>query len=127
MKNGYQFRGKGYQVMELSQLDSLFADPKYFDIAIAIFHWLIKELREELKGQIDNIQVDIIRVEYIGAYPTLGIHYENPNETPDMEPLIETAINQLLRERTVIELISFIAQSEINWRDVTAKLMSTVE
>ncbi len=115
---------KGYQVMELSLLDPLFSQRKYFDFAIAIFYWLIRELHVELKDQLAGAQIEVIRVEYLGAYPALGIHYGNSGEVKDLEPLVEATIYRLLQEKPVIELVTFIAASGTDWKEVTTKLMT---
>jgi hypothetical protein len=115
---------KGYQIIEPDTLVGLFADPKYFELSVALFTWLIERLREDLKEQLVPAELDIIRVEYCGAYPAIGIHYHDRNPN-DLGPLVESTIAKLMSERPVLEFVSFVARSKLDWREVTDKLMKS--
>jgi hypothetical protein len=121
--------GKGYRIVEPSELDPLFSNRKYFDIAVAIFHWLIAELYVELGDELQDVEIEVIKVVYHLAqngYPALGVHYLNNDVINDtrIEDLVEVTANRLLKEKPLSEVIKFIATSDKNWKEVTAKLLN---
>lgn len=123
MENNDPPKKKGYQLMMLSELDKIAANPKYFDIAVAMYHWLIPELYHTLQDQLSGIQLEVITINYFGAYPSLGIHYENPNHTHNVGDLVETEIYRLLREKPAMEFITFIANSGKDWKAIAGELL----
>ena len=113
---------KGYQIIEPLCLSDLYSDPRHFEFAVTLFHWIVDELRNELNSEIKGIDIDVIRVNYLGAYPAIGISYIN--ESKDMAPLIESAIDHLVARKPIIDLVSFIAKSNIDWKKETERLMT---
>lgn len=112
---------KNYQIVEPPSLAGMFGAPRNFDIAVALFTWLIVLLREDLKEQLIGAELEVIRAEYHGAYPAIGIHYDtNPD---DLGPLIEATVAKLLSERSVIEFISFVETSKIDFKEMTDSLV----
>jgi len=117
------FMKKNYQVIEPSQLVGLFGDPKHFEFAVAIFHWLINELNADPEIQSQNIEIEVIRVTYHGSYPALGIHYKNKTHG-DIGPKIVSSIEKLLSGKPVIDLVESIKGSKTSWKELTDQLMT---
>ena len=114
---------KGYQIVEPASLAGILAVPESFELTVAVLSWLSAKLHEELKEQLVGAQLAVIRVEYHGAYPAIGIQYEsNPN---DLGPLVESTINRLLKECSVLELVSFVQTSGIQLRERTQQLLGS--
>lgn len=106
----------GHQLIEPYELRFLYIRRKYFNIAVAVFHWLIQELYVELKDHLDGIEIKVIDGTHHhpdNSYPVLGVFYENL-EMPDKGPLIEATIERLLKKRSVIELVNFISENDID-------------
>lgn len=103
----------GYQLIEPATLDRVFAVPGNFAIAVAMFHWLIDELHRELGDQLQGVTLQVVRVEYLGAYPALGLQYER--EGHDVGPLVEQTIERILRSRPVASFAQFVGQSRLDW------------
>jgi hypothetical protein len=100
---------------------------KYSDFLIAIEHWLIQELNSELKKYLVGAQIEVIKVEYIGAYPGLGYRYKNPNAIDNLGPLLEVSINRILKEKSMMDFISFLEAQKANgtdWNALATKIMS---
>ena len=117
----------GYQLIEptdLPQLCRLYSEPKYFTFAVAIFYWLAEQLSVELKDQLSDAQITVIKAEYLGAYPCLAIHYNHPEEAQDLASLVEAAIKRLLENRSALDLVAFIGAGGRDWHMFTAALMS---
>jgi hypothetical protein len=125
MNNHKPAMTKGYQIIEPTKLIGIFNNSGHDDLAVAVFYWLIQQLKIELKDQLVGVQIEVIKVAHHYAwnvYPTLGIHYES--ELPqDLEPLIEKTIDLLLEEWPIIDLLTFIAASKTDWKAVTKELM----
>ncbi|MBC7814267.1 MAG: hypothetical protein H7175_24140 [Burkholderiales bacterium] len=117
---------KGYRTIETKELSRIYADPKYFEFAVAIFHWLIPQLYEELKDELVGAELEVIQGGYIGAYPILGLYYEKARIDPDrsLDDLVEATATRLLQERPAIELTMFMARDGIDWKAKTAQIMA---
>ncbi|MEP6987731.1 MAG: hypothetical protein ABI970_19165, partial [Chloroflexota bacterium] len=108
---------KGYRIIEPIQIDPLLKYDRYHSHAMPIFYWLIGELYKELKDQLADVEIEVIKVEYMGAYPALGLYYEiKPYEAPnfELEKTVEETANRLLRERPISEIINFIVASDVD-------------
>jgi hypothetical protein len=118
---------KGYRIIEPVLIDPLLKYDKYHSYAVPIFYWLIEELYKELKDQLEGVDIEVIKVEYMGAYPVLGLKYEiKPYEAPNfqLEKTVEETANRLLRERPISDLVNFIATSGMDWKEMTAWVMT---
>lgn len=117
----------GYQLLDKlvpPQLDRLCAHPKYFTFAVAILSWLAEQLTVELKEQLVDAQITVIKAEYLGAYPCLAIHYDHPAEAQDLAPLVKAGIKGLLENRSILDLMDFIGAGGRDWNMFTTALMS---
>jgi len=120
----------GHHLIIAGNLDPILRAFKYSDFLIAIEHWLIQELNSELKEYLIGAQIEVIKVEYIGAYPGLGYRYKNPNAIPNLGPLLEVTIERILKEKSMMDFISFLAAQKAigtNWNAVTTRIMSEGE
>ncbi len=120
---------KGYQLIEPACLSRLLPLPASFDVTVALLSWLVEELRVELSGRLGGAELELIRGEYVGgAYPALGIHYPAPaEEGEDLEPVVESTIKELLRQRPVADFVSFLERAQTDWRKVTDDLVGARE
>ena len=112
---------EGYQVVEPECLSALTASPHQVEFAVAVLYWLQQALRAELGSRLEGVDIDIIRVEYHGAYPALGLKYRE--KVPAIGRLVEDAANRLLRNRSVADLSDFIARTDRNWGQLSRDLM----
>jgi hypothetical protein len=113
---------KSYQIIEPAALGTLLGKPKSFDFTLAILSWLIDLVRAELRDQLDGAQIELIRAEYHGAYPAIGIHYDRP-EKEDLGPLVEATLSKLLQERTGLDFASWVVRADADWRKLTDDLL----
>ncbi|NOJ95627.1 hypothetical protein HMI51_22170 [Corallococcus coralloides] len=113
---------KGYQIIEPSSLGMLTACPDKHEFAVAMLQWLVQGLQVELKDQLRGVEISLIRVEYQGAYPALGVRYVN--EPNDLGKLIEQTADRLLQERSVSDFAAFLVREKVDWARRTADLMS---
>ena len=116
---------KGYQIIEPDQLVGLFGNPKHFEFAVAIFYWLVHELNTDPQVIPQGVEIEVIRVEYQGSYPALGVYYKEEDRHTDVEPQVLEAIANLLQKKSVLDLVRSIQKSEISWKELTDKLMDS--
>lgn len=103
---------EGYQIVEPSCLTAIFSDPKCFDFAVIILSWVASEANS--RRLVGDGKVEVIRVEYAGAYPALGVR---GTARDDADAVLQELSATLLRTKSVEELISFAAASGIHWRN----------
>ena len=59
-----------------------------------------------------------------GAYPCLGIQYFNEKNPEDVGPIVEAAIERLLKKKTVFDFVKYAEKDNVNWNKVLTKVMS---
>ncbi len=118
---------RGYRIIEPILINSMIVDKKYHAYAVSVLFWLVEAIYKALEDQIDTFDLEVIKVEYMGVYPALGLQYESmPYEAPNypLEKLIEETANRLLSEKPISELIKYIAASVVDWNEMTAWIMT---
>jgi hypothetical protein len=115
---------KGYQILEPNALHSLFGYPLYHVFALATMTWLCRQLSFELQDHIGHVHFEVIRAEYMGPYPAIGIQYKS-EDYQDIAPLAEETINRILRQKSALELLKFIAESEVDWNKLAVKMLAS--
>lgn len=107
----------GYQIVEPTGLDPLIKTPSREGIAIAILQWTIETLRCRHPELVDAVTVEVICVQYLGAYPAIGIRYHEAI-TADYGPAISAAIDNILEQYTMSDFLSFMEQNNTDWHEV---------
>lgn len=95
----------GYQIVELEAIDKLIVSQASLHIQVAIILWLIDHAKFSLKR--DDIKLALIKVEYAGAYPAIGIEYISQT-FEDLEPIVIQECELALNNITVNGLVEFI-------------------
>lgn len=95
----------GYQIVELEALDKLIISQASLHMQISIILLLIDHVKYSLKR--NDIELAIIKVEYVGAYPAIGIKYILQT-SEDLEPIVTQECETALNSVTVNDLIEFI-------------------
>jgi len=114
----------GYQLIATGKLDIVLRAFKSGEFLLAICHWIIQQLYVELNVQLAGVKIEVIKIEYIGAYPGLAIRYENPTERTNLGPLVEATIDRLLEERPLDEFITFLGASSTDWLALDTRIMT---
>jgi hypothetical protein len=141
--------GKQYKVVELKYVNSLIVEG-YLEYAVAVYSWVIKELYIMAREKLANVEIEVIKFQYLSAYPAIGIHYkpvgdEDSRETfvapsaetyfrnekippyfkvwEEIEKFVQVTADRLLEERPVQELLQFIGSSNTDWKSLTDEIM----
>jgi hypothetical protein len=67
---------KGYQIVEPTSLATLLGNPSQAGVAVAVLAWTIDRLKAQSPQLFDEVEIEVIPVEYYGVYPAIGIHYK---------------------------------------------------
>lgn len=103
----------GYQLINIEELDNI-ACENNSTLAIAIQLLIIRETNKIAEYN-DQVEVEILRVDYAGAYPCLAVKYLNP-DFDDIEETISHLFHQNIKKMAVEDLLKFIQlnKSEID-------------
>src|SRR3954466_14467096 len=114
---------KAYRLIEPSGLSDIIGKVKHHQFAVALLHWLIEELHDEMKNRLDGIELEVIPANYHGAYPCLGAHYIRPGRHDDdqLEKLIAMNANRMLAGHSVSRFTDFLARTDVDWTAVTER------
>jgi len=117
---------KGYQIIEPACLGELMTLNGSVDVAVALLSWLVEILRIDLEDRLNGAQIELIRAEYHGAYPAIGVHYPR-TDAEDLGPVVETTIAELTGRRSIADFAAFLARVRMDWRKVADDLMGARE
>jgi len=99
---------KGYQVVELDCLNEMISN----DMSISIMYFLLENIRNN--RLFENVDLEIIKVTYLGSYPAIGIHYKDPCNKMDYEQDVQKACNHIIQQFKVEDFIYFIINNRQN-------------
>jgi hypothetical protein len=110
----------GYTVIEPSALVGLYGNPKYFELAVLYLYWLAERLERSSNEALAGISVDVIRVEYQGAYPALGVQGGKPDTS--LSVAIEAEIETILYQSSALEVAQYAVVVGHDWKEVANRL-----
>lgn len=113
---------KTYQIVEPVVLSELLGEPRAFEVTIALLSWLVDLTNKELKDQLQGAEVEVIRAEYHGPYPAIGVCYESATAS-DLGPLVEATIARMLRDRAAQDFVDFLGRVTTDWRREAERLV----
>lgn len=116
---------KGYDILVPEELYKYKTSSKHdHDVFIvAIPFWLLQELYIELNDELEEVEIDIINVKYLGSYPALGISSDAINAYDKRYNFIEATCNRLLKHKPLHEFIAFMMSDDRDWVEVTKSIM----
>lgn len=121
---------RGHTLLFVEPLDFLAKHQRYHVLIMPFLHWLAHEVNQELKTQIPNLTVELVKGQYVGpGYPTLGMFSAGEVVKDDVDTLqlidtVDAIINRLVKEKSVADLLTFIEQNDQDWQAVHDKLMN---
>jgi hypothetical protein len=51
--------------------------------------------------------------------------FNTSEDYQDIAPLAEETINRILRQKSALELLKFVAESEVDWNKLAVKMLSS--
>ncbi len=112
---------KGYQIVEPEILEEWLGANRNQEFLVALLYWIAKNLQLDFGARFPGVIIEVIKVEYLGAYPAIGIHYPN-DQIPDLAASINLATNHLLSDKTVIDFAKYLFAENTKWGEVTSHL-----
>lgn len=120
---------KSYMLIDITKIDKLYILPKDFDYLVAIYSWLIYRVELELKDQLGEATIEILKVTHhdpTNSYPGLGIYHPDFNKLPhDLGNLVTATMDRLLQETPAIEMLNFICTKGNDWKAKTEEIMNS--
>ncbi len=76
-----------------------------------------------LCDQLTEVEIEVIRVTYLGSYPAIGIRYLNDPKA-DLVRLLKRRLIDFWKDKVVLDFAEFLSVSGVSWSEVTKKLLS---
>jgi hypothetical protein len=104
----------GYTIIEPPSLEGWLGTVKNRAMLVALLSWLRHRLSEVLKDDSPTLRIDLIRVEYLGAYPALGVHgtKDMPADIPER---LDALTEQILSSSSLADFLNFALDDGIDW------------
>jgi hypothetical protein len=110
---------KGYQLVELDEMQPLACQKHYHQTEILLLKWLAQRIREHLGTQVAALDIDAICINFYGSeYPGYGLHYRGqpPGSADpvygDLAPAVEACAAELLRTLPVMDFLNYLTETE---------------
>lgn len=114
MPNGQQMSDAGYTIIEPPSLERWLGTVKNRAMLVALLSWLRHRLSKALKDDSPALRMDVIRGEYLGAYPALGVH--GTEDIPaDIPERLNALTEQILSSSSVADFLNFALDDGIDW------------
>lgn len=112
----------GYEIFEPEIIGEWFSVIKNQSVLVALLTWIIDKIRISLIAQNQNLILELIKVEYHGCYPAIGIKVNET--TPDnFIDVLEIFTREILHRTSVYDFLEFLFANDIDWVKVTKKLL----
>jgi len=111
----------GYQIIESEELASLIAKTAHDQFSVAILYWLAEQLNLLKTGHLSDLHFEVIRVQYVSRYPTIGVKYLGSGQE-DREQVILNAISEIMRNTNLQTFVEHIVRRN-SWRTVASELL----
>jgi hypothetical protein len=104
----------GYTVIEPPSLEEWLGTVKNRAMLVALLSWLRHRLSKALKDDYPALIIDVIKVEYLGVYPALGVHGTN-DVAADIPERVNALTEQILSGSSVVDFLNFALDDGIDW------------
>lgn len=110
---------RGYQVFEFDRLHPLVGNSQHHGFATAILGWVAHELQSRFDPTRTSIEIDVIKVKYIGPYPALGVRYltQESYENESLAEDIRIAGEEIINESIMSRFVDFAGNSRASWNE----------
>jgi hypothetical protein len=104
----------GYQIVEPDSLSDLIGNPFQASLAVALLEWIASRFRSDFPELSKKVSLNVIPVAYQGVYPAFGVKY-NSAYIEDLSEEIEAAIDTVIENCAVSQMLPFFADSTSDW------------
>ena len=114
LPTGQQMSDAGYTIIEPPSLEDWLGTVRNRAMLVALLSWLRHRLSDALKDDSPALRIDVIKVEYLGAYPALGVH--GTDDVPaDITERLTALTEQILSGSSVVDFLNFALDDGIDW------------
>lgn len=103
---------KGYQLIEPFFLPELIRQDATLEVCISILCWMVDCLKKEEELKNLPIEIELIKAEYAGAYPCIGIHYLDNSER-DWEPEVTAKVEGYFQKPYLSDYYRYLKENSL--------------
>jgi len=108
-----QMNNIGYTIVELPSLERWLSSVNNSSMLVALCTWLTHRLSQALHDDYPSLIIEVIRVDYLGAYPALGLRDErNSDNLPER---INDLAERILSSSSISDFLDFAFKDNIDW------------
>lgn len=112
----------GYEICEPEIFGEWLATVKNRSILVPFLTWILGRVDDELKDKFPELNIEIIKVEYSGIYPAIGIRNDD-NIPENAIKILESLLEEILRTASVYDFVDFVFKDDTDWNDVAQRLL----
>lgn len=104
-------KNKGYQIIEPECLNELIQSNVPYGVKLFVIGGIISLVKQTTAySELRGIELHAVRVDYLGNYPVIGIHYFSDNPL-DLGRPIEIIVEEIVKSEAVSNIVSYIMTS----------------
>jgi hypothetical protein len=102
-------------------MDGWLGNAKNQAILVALLTWLQHRFSQALRDDFPSLKIDVIKVEYIGTYPALGVRGDYPDDMPER---LNDLTEHILSHSSVNDFLHFVLDDSVDWTAEAQTLLS---
>lgn len=105
---------KNYTVVEVDKIDCLISNDLTYNWSVLLILFLIIKINKELTQTDKSFRLFLVKLDYHGEYPAIGIQYFDFNEdqVDEIELSIINMVNIYLSQSNIIDFVNFFHEEE---------------
>ncbi|PHV35630.1 hypothetical protein [Janthinobacterium sp. BJB304] len=115
---------EGYEIYEPEVLGDWLGVVNNQAALVGFLMWLVEELKPLLLAKFPKLSLEVIKVEYLGTYPALGIKNSADYAAVDVAVFMESAIGEILQRTSVSVFLEFLFGSDVDWSEVANRMLN---
>ena len=95
----------------------------HYPLLLAALYWLVEQLQESLNTAGEGIELSVVKVTYMGSYPSIVFRLDNALSVTDVETRLERKAEEILSQARLQDFLIFAFQSKSAWHELSNDLM----
>lgn len=114
----------GYTLIEPEIIGEWLGTTSNQGMLVALLQWLVTHIKAESAEEFSSsrIEVEVLKVEYLGVYPTIGVH-DDGNLSKEIVSKIEGIIVEKIKATPIVEFLQFALNSDRDWNSEAERLL----
>lgn len=99
------------------ELDGLVTRPELLPSALVLLEWVRVRVEKDVASAFPGIETAVVRVTYVGSYPTIGLRGLHVTESERARVLLDAKISEVVAAHRLQDLIAFILATGCPWAE----------